>query len=128
MDGAVGRRGRSHGLSAFFASVGFVVLIMGITYFAILVLSIRFGAEEDRATAYYELGGYLSGNLEWYRDARVYGAVALLCALTSILFGVHRLARITLPVAGVCYLVLHVFHDQISNVLSEWARLVSRTH
>jgi len=118
--------GRSRGLCAFFASLGFVVLIMGITYFAILVLSIRYGAENDRAAAYYELGGYLSGTLEWYRDARVYGAVALLFSLTSILCGVHRLARITLPVAGVCYIVLHAFGDQISEVISEWARMVSR--
>lgn len=119
--------GRSYAVASFFASLGFVVLIMGITYFAILVLSIRFGAEADRAAAYYELGYYLSGKLQWYRDARVYGLVALLCSLISILFGTHRLARITIPIAGACYLVLHVFHDEISSVISEWARLVSRS-
>jgi hypothetical protein len=123
---AVKRGERSRGLASFLASLGFVVLITGITYFAILVLSIRFGEVEQRATAYYELGKFLSGQLEWYKDARVYGAVSLLCALTSILFGVHRLARITLPVAGACFLVLAVFGPQIRDAIYRWADVVSR--
>jgi hypothetical protein len=115
---------RSRALSAFFASMAFVVLVTGITYFAILVLAIRFGEEQHRATAYYELGKFLSGDLPWYQNAPVYGAVSLLCALVSILFGVHRLARITLPVAGACYVVLHAFGPQIRDAIYRWADVV----
>ncbi|MHC4550783.1 MAG: hypothetical protein ACYTEZ_18645 [Planctomycetota bacterium] len=118
---------RNRALAAAFASSGFVVLIAGITYFAILVYSTRYGPSEERYAAYREMGQYLSGKpgldeqWAWYKDARVFGAVALLLALTSILFGVHKLARITIPVAGLAYALLYVWGDEIREVLYRWA-------
>lgn len=105
-----------------FASLGFLVLIVGITYFAMLVFAVEFGHGADRAASYYELARFLSGRLEWYRDARVYGAVSLLCALVSVLFGVHPLARITLPVAGSAFVVLHIWGESIWRMITTWAR------
>ena len=96
------RQPRSRACCTALAAFGFVLLIVGVTYFAMLVLSVRYGGQGERASAYYELGKFLTGGLEWYKDARVYGAVALLSALVSLLFGVSPLARITLPVAGAC--------------------------
>ena len=65
---------------------------------------------------------FLSGRLEWFKDARVYGAVSLLLALVSLLFGVHRLARITIPVSGVIYATLHIWGERIWDVITQWAR------
>jgi hypothetical protein len=113
---------RSRALCTAFAGLGFLVLIVGITYFAMLVLSVRYGAPEPRAAAYVELGQFLSGQLEWYRNARVYGSLALVSALVSLLFGVSPLARITIPVAGGCYVVLFVFGDKVGALIESWAR------
>ena len=117
---------RATKLAAALASIGFLVLIIGVTYFAILVFSARYGPEEQRFTAYRELGLFLSGETSeykwsWYKDARVYGAVSLLFGLASLLFGVHRLARITIPTAGLLYACLHIWGDQFRAVLERWA-------
>jgi len=104
------------------ASAGFVVLIVGITYFAMLVLAIQFAEQDERGAAYYELAMFLSGRLEWFKDARVYGAVSLLLSLLSLLFGVHRLARITIPVSGAIYATLHIWGDRIGGIITEWAK------
>lgn len=113
---------RSRTLATLFASLGFLILIIGITYFAMLVVAIHFGEPATRAANYYELGYFLSGKLEWYKDARIYGAASLLSALISILFGVHPLARITLPISGASYVVLYFYGDQIREVFLRWAR------
>jgi hypothetical protein len=113
------RRGRAPCTA--FAALGFLVLIVGITYFAMLVLGVRYGGQEVRATAYYELGQFLSGGLEWYKDARVYGGVSLLCALVSLLFGMSPLARITIPVAGACYVLLVFYGKELGEVIESWA-------
>jgi hypothetical protein len=97
-------------------------MIVGITYFAMLVLSVRFGDQGARAAAYYELGQFLTGEMEWYKDARIYGAVSLMAALTSLLFGVSPLARITIPVAGSCYVVLVFFGDTVGRLIETWAQ------
>ncbi|MFQ5878529.1 MAG: hypothetical protein ACE5JH_12755, partial [Acidobacteriota bacterium] len=90
------------------------------TYFAILVLTVRFGGEAERAAAFRELGQFLSGQLPWYQDARVYGAVSLLLALLAILLGSHSLARITLVVAGGLELLVLLAPEQISVTLLQW--------
>jgi hypothetical protein len=113
---------RSRTLCSAFAGFGFLLMIVGITYFAMLVLSVRYGTTEARAASYVELGQFLSGQLEWYRNARVYGAVALLCGLTSLLFGVSPLARITLPVAGACYVLLVFWGKEVGELIESWAR------
>ncbi len=109
-------------LATMFASAGFLILTIGITYFAILVLAIQFaeGAPE-RAAHYFELAKYLSGRLEWFLDARVYGAGSLLCALVSVLFGLHPLARVTIPVAGICYAILQLYSESIWDLITSWA-------
>ncbi len=112
---------RSRRLAALLASAAFLVLIAGISYFAILVFTVQATAGPERATAYREMGLFLNGQLEWYRDARVYGAGALLLALISLLFGVHPLARITLPVAGAAYVVVHLYGEQLRDLLARWA-------
>ena len=112
---------RSRRVAAALASAAFLVLIAGISYFAILTLTVRSTAGPERATAYRELGLFLSGQLDWYRDARVYGAAALLLALLSLLFGVHPLARVTLPVAGAAYAVIHLYGEQLRDLLARWA-------
>jgi len=104
-----------------FASLGFLVLVAAITYFALLVMSVEFGTGADQVRAYSELGEYLGGGLEWYRDARVLASISLLSALISLLFGVHPFARITIPVAGLTYLTLHLFNDQIIALIQNWA-------
>lgn len=104
-----------------FASLGFLVLVAAITYFALLVASVEFGTGADQVRAYSELGEYLGGGLEWYRDARVLATISLLSALISLLFGVHPFARITIPVAGLTYLTLHLFNDQIIALIQNWA-------
>ncbi len=116
------RAPRSRALCTAFAGFGFLLLIVGVTYFAMLVLSVHYGGQEARATAYYELGQFLSGGLEWYKDARVYGAVALLSALVSLLFGVIPLARMTIPVAGICYVVLVIYDEQVGKLIESWAK------
>jgi hypothetical protein len=108
-------------LCTLFASLGFLIMVVGITYFALLVASVHFGDLETTARAYRELGLYLSGKLTWYRDARVYGAGSLLCALLSLLFGVHPFARITIPVAGLAWLILHLFGNQVFEAIRRFA-------
>jgi len=122
LDAAVTRAPRSRALASGFASLGFVILIVGITYFAILVLATHYGEQPDRAAAYRELGLFLSGGLEWYRDGRVYGALALLCALISLLFGLSPLARITIPIAGACYATLYFWGEPIKELIFRWAK------
>jgi hypothetical protein len=113
---------RSRTLCTAFAALGFVLLIVGVTYFGALVLTVHYGPQGQRAAAYYELGQFLTGNLEWYKDARIYGAASLVCALTSLLFGVSPLARITIPIAGGCYVVLVFYGDRIAKLIESWAR------
>jgi hypothetical protein len=122
VESAVSAPARSRALSTALASVGFVILIVGITYFALLVLAIRYDAPDARASAYYELGQFLTGGLPWYQNAQVYGATALLCALASLLFGVSPLARITIPIAGACYVTLFFFREPIMGALIRWAQ------
>ena len=64
---------RSRRIATLFASAGFLVMVVGVTYFAILVLTAHYGSEERRYTAFRELGMFLSGegNLAWYQDARL---------------------------------------------------------
>ena len=116
------RRFESRRLATFFASLGFVILVVGVTYFAMLVVAVQLGEEDERAASYYELGKFLSGRLEWYQDARVYGSVSLLCALVSILFGVHPLARVTIPISGLAYVILNFFGQGIWELITRWAR------
>jgi hypothetical protein len=47
--------------------------------------------------------------------------VSLLCALTSLLFGVHRLARVTIPVAGGIFVALQVWGDEIKQFIENLA-------
>lgn len=115
-------RGRAaRAIAMALGSAAFVVLIAGVTYFAILVLAARFGSEPARAEGFHTLSLYLNGGLAWYQDARVYGAASLLLALASFLFGVHPLARISLVVSGLIYLNFLVFGDTLRHVLAEWA-------
>jgi hypothetical protein len=115
------RTPRSRRLCAAFAGLGFLLMIVGITYFAMLVLSVRFGDQGARAAAYYELGQFLTGEMEWYKDARIYGAVSLMAALTSLLFGMSPLARITIPVAGSCYILLVFLGKHVGKLIETWA-------
>jgi hypothetical protein len=108
-------------LSTLLASIGFLILVIGLTYFAWLVVSVEFGNEDMQARAYRELGYYISGQLEWYRDARLHGAAALVFSLASLLCGRHPFARITLPVACIVFVGLYFFSDQMLEVLREWA-------
>ena len=116
------RHENARGLATVFASLGFLILIVGITYFGMLALAVHYGDAEARAANYYELGFFLSGKLEWYKDARVYGASSLLCALVSILFSVHPLARITIPISGAAFVTLAFWGDQIRELITRWAR------
>ena len=119
----VQRNLRSRRIATLLASAGFLAMVVGITYFAILVLTAHYGSEERRYAAFRELGMFLSGqgDLPWYQDARVYGALALLLGLTSLLFGVHPLARITLPVAFLVYVTVHAYGEEIHELLVHWA-------
>lgn len=110
-------------LSRILASLGLLLLVIGLTYFASLVLTVQFGGPESRAAAYRELGLFLSGGTEWYRDARVYGAFSLVFALTSVLLGPHPFARVTIPVAAVIYAVVHLFGNQLRELMAGWARI-----
>lgn len=117
------RRFPSRTLAGFFASLGFLVFAVGATYFALLVLAVNSReAASERAVAYYELARYLSGELEWYLDARLYGGVSFLCALISLLFGNHRLARVTLILAGSAFLGLVLFQNELWKVITSWAK------
>ena len=110
-------------VATFLSSLGFVVLVIGLTYFAMLVLAVHYGdTVDERAASYYELGRYLSGRMGWYQDARVYGAASLVCALVSLLFGAHPLARVTIPIAGVSYVVLTFWREPIWEMITTWAR------
>lgn len=119
----ISRKNRT--VAAILASLGFLILVIGVTYFAILVLAIRFSeAPEERFTAVRELGLFLGSRdpeWAWYKDGRVYGGASLLLALISILFGVHKLARITIVVSGLAFAVLNFWGDAIREVLSRWA-------
>lgn len=116
------RRFANRRLATFFASLGFVILVVGVTYFAMLVAAVKLGAPDHRAASYYELGKFLAGGLEWYQDARVYGALSLLCALISILFGVHPMARVTIPISGLAFVTLHFWGPEIWDLITKWAR------
>lgn len=120
---AIRRNNRT--VAAILASLGFLILVVGVTYFAILVLAIRYSeVPEERFTATAELGQFLGSrdrDWAWYKDGRVYGGASLLFALTSILFGVHKLARITIVVSGLAYAALHIWGDAIREVLTRWA-------
>jgi len=120
---AIRRNNRT--VAAVLASLGFLILVVGVTYFAILVLTMRYSEEPElRFTAGRELGQFLGTQdpeWAWYKDARVYGGASLLFALTSILFGVHKLARITIVVSGLVYALLHIWGDAIREALNSWA-------
>lgn len=112
-------------VAAILASLGFLILVVGVTYFATLVLATRYTEDpSERFAAARELGQFLGTRdpkWAWYKDARVYGGASLLLALASILFGVHKLARITIVVSGLAYAVLHIWGDTIRDVLYRWA-------
>jgi hypothetical protein len=108
------RRFPSRRLARFFASAGFVVLVVGLTYFGALVLTVTFGGDEMKATALREVGLFLTGGQGWFQDARVYGALSLVLALLSLLFGNHPLARITLVTSGLVYLTFLLAGEQIT--------------
>jgi len=120
---AIRRNNRT--VAAILASLGFLILVVGVTYFAILVLTTRYSDDGgQRFAAARELGQFLGSRdpeWAWYKDARVYGGASLLFALTSILFGVHKLARITIVVSGLAYAVLHIWGDSIREILNSWA-------
>ncbi len=110
-------------MAGLFASVGFLIFAIGATYFALLVLAVqaREGANE-RTVAYIELGRYLTGRLPWYLDARLYGASSFLCALLSLLFGNHKLARVTLVLSGAAFIGLVLYQDELWQLITNWAR------
>ncbi len=110
-------------LAVTLASAAFLVLIIGITYFVILLATARYGDDASRATALWELGQFLTGDLPWYQNAIsgtslpraiVYCAGSLLLALFSILAGSHSLARITLLVSGALTVVLTLWPDELA--------------
>jgi hypothetical protein len=112
-------------VAAILASTGFLIFVIGVTYFAILVLAVRFSeAPEERFTAARELGLFLGTRdpeWAWYKDGRVYGGASLLLALVSILFGVHKLGRITIVVSGLAFAVLQIWGEAIREILNRWA-------
>jgi len=110
------RRFPSRNLARVFASAAFLILIIGSSYFMMLVLELRFGSDEYRVAALRDIGLFLSGQHAWYQDATFYGVTSLLLALVSLLFGNHRLARITVCVSGAVYLAL------LTDLLLQWAR------
>jgi len=116
------RKAVRQSLSTLCASIAFLILVIGLTYFAWLVVSVQFGTGDMQAGAYRELGSYVGGKGEWYRDARVHASGALVFALASLLFGRHPFARITAPVAALQYIVLQFFGDPMLAVIREWAQ------
>ena len=116
------RRLPARNLARAFASAAFLVLVVGSSYFTMLVMDLRFGSDAARVAALREIGLFLSGQLAWYQDATFYGVASLLLALVSLLFGNHRLARITVVVSGVVYLTLLLARDGITDLLLQWAR------
>ncbi|MCZ6785896.1 MAG: hypothetical protein O7E54_01900 [Planctomycetota bacterium] len=108
------RRFPSRRLARIFASAGFVVLVVGLTYFGALVLTIAFGGSEMKAAALREVGLFLTGKEGWLQDARVYGALSLVLALLSLFFGNHPLARITLVASGLVYLTFLLAGEEIT--------------
>ena len=121
---AIRRHNRT--VAAVLASLGFLILVVGVTYFGMLVLAVRYSeVPQERFTATAELGQFLGTrdpDWAWYRDGRVYGGASLLLALISILFGVHKLARITIVVSGLSFAVLQIWGDAIREILTSWAR------
>ena len=115
------RKAVRQALSTLFASIALLTLVIGLTYFAWLVVSVEFGTGDMQAGAYRELGYYVGGEREWYRDARVHASGALVLALASLLFGRHPFARITAPVAFLQFVVLQFFGDQMLAIIREWA-------
>lgn len=108
------------------ASAAFLVLIVGITYFVILLVTARYGDDPSRATALWELGQFLTGDMPWYQNpimgtrmprAIVYCAASLLLALFSILAGSHSLARITLLVSGALIVVLQLWPHELAALI-----------
>ena len=87
-----------------------------------MISTMKFGAEGVRIQCSGRRGGAEMGRREWYRDGRVYGGASLLLALISILFGVHKLARITIVVSGLSFAVLQIWGDAIREILTSWAR------
>jgi hypothetical protein len=118
-------RRKNRTVAAVLASLGFLILLVGVTYFAMLVLAVRYSEDSDaRFAAATELGRFLGTHdpdWAWYRDGRVYGGASLLLALISILFGVHKLARITIVVSGLSFAVLNIWGDAIREILYRWA-------
>lgn len=110
-------------MARFLAGSGFVVLVAGLTYFAILSYHVRYGPESHRAAAYREVGQFLNGELSWYQDARFYGTASLLLSLLSLLFGSHPLARITLVVSALVYLFYLFEYERIASLIRGWAGL-----
>ena len=113
-------------LAVTLASAAFLVLIIGITYFVILLATARYGDDASRATALWVLGQFLTGDLPWYQNAIsgtslpraiVYCAGSLLLALFSILAGSHSLARITLLVSGALTVVLTLWPDELATFI-----------
>jgi len=121
---AIRRHNRT--VAAVLASLGFLILVVGVTYFGMLVLAVRYSeVPQERLTATAELGQFLGTrdpDWAWYRDGRVYGGASLLLALISILFGVHKLARITIVVSGLAFAALQIWGDAIREILTSWAR------
>ena len=117
---------RQRALAATLASVAFLVLIIGITYFVILLFTARYGDDANRATALWELGQFLTGDMPWYQNtiagtgmprAIVYCAASLLLALCAILAGSHSLARITLLVSGALTVVLVLWPHELPALI-----------
>jgi hypothetical protein len=89
------------------AALGFVVLVVGITYGSILVVRALFDDNEDaREAAWVQLIDFVSGHTEWYLKASTFGAGSFVLAILSLLFGVHPLARITLALSGTVFIAL----------------------
>jgi len=120
---AVAEASPARSLARLLAGAAFLVLVVGLTYFAILVFRVRFGPVGDRAAAYREIGQFLSGSIAWYQDARMYGTASLLLSLLSLLFGSHPLARITLVVSGLVYVAFLLEYERIAAILQTWAGL-----
>jgi hypothetical protein len=89
------------------AALGFVVLVVGVTYGSILVVRALYSDDENaRETAWIQLIDFVSGNTEWYLKASTFGAGSFVLAVVSLLFGVHPLARITLALSGTAFVAL----------------------
>ena len=105
-----------------------MILVVGVTYFGMLVAQrVRYSEvpQEQRFTAYGRAGpvperrpddpstsgpgtGTGACMARWPRSCS---------RSSSILFGVHKLARITIPTAGLLYAFLNVWGDEFRTVL-----------